>query len=218
MLESLWIYTGMFCTSTFRTSSLLTFLWPLQPFKLVQGQLTLLAWSFFISNAFLYPFKTLHGCSSHQYIKWVQCWPFSNFLLTFLTFKTKWQSKCLISEIIAFRIIALYINRDVLTLISTKVNVHKRCFFSEIFTQIFRVTWMPCISYVCMFYSDSKVTNLLQDELGGNCKTRVLFCLKPHSNASLLSNSLHLAHQLSTIQNYPIPNDPFTQVKYPSIL
>ena len=53
---------------------------------------------------------------------------------------------------------------------------------------------------------------MLRDELGGNCKTRVLMCFKPHSDQNTLAASLQLCNQLVSVKNYPIPNDPFTQV------
>ena len=65
----------------------------------------------------------------------------------------------------------------------------------------------------CLLYSDAKLTSLLRDELGGNCKTQALVCMKPQSDSNTLAATLRLASQLSQIKNYPIINDPFSQVR-----
>lgn len=64
------------------------------------------------------------------------------------------------------------------------------------------------------YCSDSKLTNLLEDELGGNCRTRVLLCLKPYTDEPTLDVALQIANQISSITNFPISNDIFAQVSY----
>jgi len=62
-------------------------------------------------------------------------------------------------------------------------------------------------------YSDSKLTSILEDILGGNCKTRIICCLssatsnKPES-LSIVLNGCGL---LSQVKNYPIINDCLAQ-------
>lgn len=53
---------------------------------------------------------------------------------------------------------------------------------------------------------ESKVTLLLKDALGGNCKTKALITLHP-ADTSSLSSVLNTAGQLAQVQNYPIVND-----------
>ncbi|KAJ8306101.1 hypothetical protein KUTeg_016646 [Tegillarca granosa] len=60
-------------------------------------------------------------------------------------------------------------------------------------------------------YSDSKLTQLLKDELGGNCKTRALLCLKPQTDPHILSSILTFCTRVSQIKNYPILNDSYAQ-------
>lgn len=55
-------------------------------------------------------------------------------------------------------------------------------------------------------YGESKVTMLLKDALGGNCKTKALVTLHP-SDSSSLSTVLRTAGQLAQVQNYPVIND-----------
>ncbi|XP_031553927.1 coiled-coil domain-containing protein 78-like [Actinia tenebrosa] len=59
-------------------------------------------------------------------------------------------------------------------------------------------------------YSDSKLTLLLKDALGGNCKTKVLVSLKATETPSL-STILTVSGQLGQIHNFPIINDHITQ-------
>nr|XP_014345020.1 PREDICTED: coiled-coil domain-containing protein 78 isoform X1 [Latimeria chalumnae] len=60
-------------------------------------------------------------------------------------------------------------------------------------------------------YSDSKLTQLLEDVLGGNCKTRVICCLRPGSDPRHLTAVLKTCSALSQVKNYPILNDYFTE-------
>nr|CAB3228707.1 coiled-coil domain-containing protein 78-like [Phallusia mammillata] len=61
-------------------------------------------------------------------------------------------------------------------------------------------------------YSDSKLTSLLEDILGGNCKTRVICCLPPNGNRTeVLSAVLNGCGLLSQVKNYPIINDCLAQ-------
>ncbi|KAK3752239.1 hypothetical protein QZH41_012250 [Actinostola sp. cb2023] len=59
-------------------------------------------------------------------------------------------------------------------------------------------------------YNDSKLTMLLKDALGGNCKTKVLVTLKATETATL-STVLTMSGQLAQILNYPIVNDHLAQ-------
>ncbi|KAL8606496.1 hypothetical protein ACOMHN_037727 [Nucella lapillus] len=60
-------------------------------------------------------------------------------------------------------------------------------------------------------YSDSKLTQLLQEELGGNFKTRALICLKPKTEADISNAILKFCTSLSHIRNFPIVNDSLAQ-------
>jgi len=61
--------------------------------------------------------------------------------------------------------------------------------------------------------SDSKLTSLLEDVLGGNCKTRVICCLSPvNSRPDVLAAVLAGCGLLSQVKNYPIINDCLAQV------
>lgn len=60
---------------------------------------------------------------------------------------------------------------------------------------------------------ESKVTLLLKDALGGNCKTKALVTLHPSDTLGLAS-VLRTAGQLAQIQNYPIVNDFMAKVLY----
>ena len=72
---------------------------------------------------------------------------------------------------------------------------------------------MQCVDVLCT-YSGSKLTWLMRDALGGNCKTRAIFCFKPSSDPTTLSAILHFSGQLSHVQNYPIVNDSFARVSH----
>ncbi|XP_048255724.1 coiled-coil domain-containing protein 78-like isoform X2 [Haliotis rufescens] len=60
-------------------------------------------------------------------------------------------------------------------------------------------------------YSESKLTQLLREELGGNCKTRALVCLKPVTTPETLTAVIKFVTNLSQIKNFPILNDNFAQ-------
>ncbi|KAL8511814.1 hypothetical protein ACS0TY_018303 [Phlomoides rotata] len=61
-------------------------------------------------------------------------------------------------------------------------------------------------------YRDSKLTRILQDSLGGNCKTVMIACVSPaDTNAEETLNTLKYANQARNIQNKAIINrDPVT--------
>ena len=56
------------------------------------------------------------------------------------------------------------------------------------------------------------MTSLLQDQLGGNCRTRVLVCFSPFSDPSATSELFQLADNLSKVKNFPLLNEAFAQV------
>ncbi|CAH1772742.1 unnamed protein product [Owenia fusiformis] len=58
---------------------------------------------------------------------------------------------------------------------------------------------------------DAKLPNILKDEIGGNCKTRAIVCLKPDSDPNILTGILRFCSQLSQVVNFPVLNDSFTQ-------
>ncbi|XP_071137257.1 coiled-coil domain-containing protein 78-like [Mytilus edulis] len=60
-------------------------------------------------------------------------------------------------------------------------------------------------------YRDSKLTHLLKEELGGNCKTTALLCLKPQSDPNTLSPILTFATRVGQVKNFPIVNDLYAQ-------
>nr|XP_039262238.1 coiled-coil domain-containing protein 78-like [Styela clava] len=61
-------------------------------------------------------------------------------------------------------------------------------------------------------YGESKLTSLLEDTLGGNCKTRVICCLPPtNSNPDVMSAILTGCGLLTEVKNYPILNDSLAQ-------
>lgn len=60
-------------------------------------------------------------------------------------------------------------------------------------------------------YSDSKLTLLLKNELGGNCKTRGILCLKPTSDQNTLASILNFTTRLTQVKNFPIVNDSYAQ-------
>lgn len=60
-------------------------------------------------------------------------------------------------------------------------------------------------------YSDSKFTRLLQDELGGNCKSRAILCLKLFSSPDTVSNLLNFTTRVSQVKNFPVVNDSYAQ-------
>ena len=56
-------------------------------------------------------------------------------------------------------------------------------------------------------YNNSKLTSILQDSLGGNCKTTMLACLSPsQAFCKESNNTLKFAHSCKQIQNVVRPN------------
>ncbi|GFO36651.1 coiled-coil domain-containing protein 78-like isoform x1 [Plakobranchus ocellatus] len=60
-------------------------------------------------------------------------------------------------------------------------------------------------------YNDSKLTQLLQEELGGNCHTRALICLKPESNPDIVNAVVKFCGNLAQVKNFPVVNDALAQ-------
>ncbi|XP_060564516.1 coiled-coil domain-containing protein 78-like [Ruditapes philippinarum] len=60
-------------------------------------------------------------------------------------------------------------------------------------------------------YSDSKLTRLLKDELGGNCKSHAILCLKPAPNSETLSAILNFTTRVTQVKNFPVVNDSYAQ-------
>nr|XP_006820077.1 PREDICTED: kinesin-like protein KIF3B-like [Saccoglossus kowalevskii] len=60
-------------------------------------------------------------------------------------------------------------------------------------------------------YTDSKLTSLLHDVLGGNCKTAAIIHFRPQPDPHTLSTMLRLSSQLSMVRNFPILNDSLAQ-------
>ncbi|CAL1535455.1 unnamed protein product, partial [Lymnaea stagnalis] len=60
-------------------------------------------------------------------------------------------------------------------------------------------------------YGKSILTRLLQEELGGNCHTRALICLKPESSGDTVTAILKFCNNLAQVKNFPIVNDTFAQ-------
>ncbi|XP_005089165.1 coiled-coil domain-containing protein 78 [Aplysia californica] len=60
-------------------------------------------------------------------------------------------------------------------------------------------------------YNESKLTQLLQEELGGNCHTRALVCLKPESDPDVTAEVLKFSNSLAQVKNFPIVNDSLAQ-------
>uniref|UniRef100_A0A4W3HIW9 Kinesin motor domain-containing protein n=1 Tax=Callorhinchus milii TaxID=7868 RepID=A0A4W3HIW9_CALMI len=56
-------------------------------------------------------------------------------------------------------------------------------------------------------YSESKLTQLLQEALGGNCKTRVICCLRSNPEPKLLAKVLRTCTDLSQVKNFPVLNE-----------
>jgi len=59
---------------------------------------------------------------------------------------------------------------------------------------------------------ESLVTRLLQEQFGGNCRTRVLMSLSPFTSPSATSELFELAGNLSKVKNFPLLNEAFAQV------
>jgi hypothetical protein len=60
-------------------------------------------------------------------------------------------------------------------------------------------------------YSESTLTRLLQDQLGGNCMTCFIMCFSPFSDPSVTSSLFQLADSLSKVKNFPVINDSLAQ-------
>ncbi|XP_055886474.1 coiled-coil domain-containing protein 78-like [Biomphalaria glabrata] len=60
-------------------------------------------------------------------------------------------------------------------------------------------------------YNNSKLTRLLQEELGGNCNTRALVCLKPFSKPDTVGLIVQFCQKLSQVTTFPIVNDSSAQ-------
>lgn len=62
------------------------------------------------------------------------------------------------------------------------------------------------------YFSESILTSLVKDDVGGNSKTRVIFCLKPHNEPSFFEPIHRFVYQCTQVKNFPVLNDPFAQV------
>lgn len=60
-------------------------------------------------------------------------------------------------------------------------------------------------------YSDSKLTSLLKQELGGNCKSRAILCLKPSTSPDTLTAILNFTTRITQVKNFPVVNDSYAQ-------
>jgi kinesin family protein 3/17 len=61
-------------------------------------------------------------------------------------------------------------------------------------------------------YRDSKLTRILQDSLGGNCKTTLITTITPVSlHYSETINSLKFANRAKSVKNYAMVNEDFSQ-------
>lgn len=63
------------------------------------------------------------------------------------------------------------------------------------------------------YFSDSKLTQLLREELGGNCKTRALLNIKPQSDPNTFNAIVQFTTKLSQVKNFPVINDSYAQVR-----
>ena len=73
-------------------------------------------------------------------------------------------------------------------------------------------SFMTECSKSILYFSDSKLTLLLKNELGGNCKTRGILCLKPASEQNTLAAILNFTTRFNQVKNFPIVNDSYAQV------
>lgn len=62
-----------------------------------------------------------------------------------------------------------------------------------------------------MYFSKAVLTRLLKDQLGGNCRTQILVCLKPHPDTDVLGAVLRTSSQLAKVKNFPVLNDVFAR-------
>jgi hypothetical protein len=99
--------------------------------------------------------------------------------------------------------------------------IHIFTMYSEIYTYIYLLKFcithflmMLCIVkyHIFLFFSDSKLTHLLKEELGGNCKTKALVCLTPQADPNIVSSILTFSTRVGQVKNFPIVNDTFAQV------
>ena len=81
-----------------------------------------------------------------------------------------------------------------------------KCSWIIILLILLTLIWPVLITLCCDFSRESKVTLLLKDALGGNCRTKALVTLHP-SDSSSLATVLKTAGQLAQVQNYPVVND-----------
>lgn len=65
-------------------------------------------------------------------------------------------------------------------------------------------------------HSDSKLTQLLEEALGGNSKTRVIFCLSSTSDSQHLAAVLKTCIALLQDKNFPVLNGYFVEVQFRS--
>ena len=63
-----------------------------------------------------------------------------------------------------------------------------------------------------VYSSDSKLTRLLRNELGGNSKSRAILCLKPVTHSQTLTSILNFATRITQVKNFPVVNDSYAQV------
>lgn len=63
-------------------------------------------------------------------------------------------------------------------------------------------------------YSHSKLTSMLKEEIGGNCKTTVLVCLKPKRESAIVDPILRMCAQFGQVKNFPLVNDNLALVRY----
>ena len=63
-------------------------------------------------------------------------------------------------------------------------------------------------------FSQSKLTSLLQEELGGNCRTKVLMCMKSNTNGALANIVVSMSNQFVQILNFPVRNNIYLQVRF----
>ena len=61
-------------------------------------------------------------------------------------------------------------------------------------------------------FRNSKLTEMLKEELGGNFKTRVIMCFRPETDSYVVAPMLRLASQFNKVNNFPVLNDSFAQV------
>jgi hypothetical protein len=60
--------------------------------------------------------------------------------------------------------------------------------------------------------SGCALTKLLQDVLGGNCRTQLIMCFGELEDAESISEMVQLAENFSKVKNFPIINEDISQV------